>query len=104
MLDLRGQSRNVNVKKRYSPSEKETLKNVNVRTASGQKAKYLVEKFERSGCSDAEGSYYFFVKCFRNLSEDTIWSIYEVATTNPKINSPIRYFIGACRNQMTARG
>lgn len=99
MLDLRGQTRNVNVYKRYSPSEKETF-NVNVRTASGQKAKYLVDKFERRGCLDARGSYYFFVKCFRNLSEDTIWSIYEESTCNPKVKSPIKYFIGACRNQM----
>ena len=64
------------------------------------RAQYLVDKFTKLGCTDANNCYYFFIKCFNNLSEETIWSLFENATRNPKINSPIKYFIGACRNQM----
>ena len=90
-MKINGEKLNV---KRYSL--KENTLNVNV----GRQAEYLVEKFEKLGCSDASLCYFFFRKCFNHLSEDTIWSIYESATQNPKIHSPIRYFIGACRNQM----
>lgn len=77
-------------------SLRENTFNVNV----ARRAEYLVEKFERIGCSDASNCYFFFRKCFNNLSEDTIWSIYESATHNKGVKSPIKYFIGACRNQM----
>jgi hypothetical protein len=77
-------------------SLKENTFNVNV----ARQAEYLVEKFQKLGCSDADRCYFFFRKCFNNLSEDMIWSIYESASHNPKIKSPIKYFIAACRNQM----
>lgn len=64
------------------------------------KAQYLVDKFEKAGCKDAGNCYYYFVKCFKYLPENTVWSIYETATTKSGIKSPIKYFIGACRNQM----
>ena len=67
-----------------------------------RQAEYLVEKFKRIGCNDADKCYFFFKKCFICLSEDTIWSIYENATHNSSVRSPIKYFIGACRNQMSA--
>lgn len=63
-------------------------------------AQYLVEKFEKLGCNDAAGCYKYFVKCFRTLPENVIWDIYETASHNPKVKFPIKYFIGACRNQM----
>ena len=81
----------------FNSSKKNNVKRYNV---NGDKAKYLVEKFERSGCNDADNCYFFFIKCFNNLSEDTIWSIFEASTRNPRIKAPIKYFIGACRNQM----
>lgn len=92
-----GDVENSNVSNVYS-SKKNNVKNVS--RGKDQKARYLVEKFQRSGCTDADGCYYFFVKCFGKLSEDTVWSIYENATNNPKVKSPIKYFIAACRNQM----
>ena len=99
MLD-RSQKTNVNVK---ISKKSKRLKNVNVGGRSNQsKARYLVEKFERKGCADAGGCYYFFVKCFSRLSEDTVWSIFEKSTTDPGIRSSIKYFIGACRNQMNS--
>lgn len=85
---------NVNVERKESL--KETTFNVNV----ARKTEYLVEKFKKIGCNDADKCYFFFKKCFNHLSEDTIWSIFENATHNPSVNSPIKYFIGACRNQM----
>ena len=75
-------------------------KRLNVRNVATNKAQYLVDKFKRNGYSDADGCYFFFVKCFSKLPENTIWSIYEKATTTPGIRSSIKYFIGACRNQM----
>lgn len=77
-------------------SYKKNTFNVNV----ARQSEYLIEKFQRLGCSDADRCYFFFRKCFSNLSEDTIWSIFENATHNPAVKSPIKYFIGACRNQM----
>lgn len=76
--------------------KKEKTFNVNV----SSKADYLVEKFKKIGCIDADNCYFFFKKCFNNLSEDTIWSLYELAATKPGLESRIKYFIGACRNQM----
>lgn len=86
-----------NVKRKYLL--KEDTFNVNV----ARKTEYLVEKFQRLGCTDADKCYFFFKKCFNNLNEDTIWSIFENATHNPSIKSPIKYFIGACRNQMAMK-
>ena len=96
------QQRNVNVK--ISKKSKRLI-NVNVKGRSQlnqRKAEHLVEKFERLGCDDASGCLFFFVKCFSRMSEDTIWSIYEKATTDKDIRFPIKYFIGACRNQMNS--
>lgn len=88
--------RNVNVNK----SLKETTFNVNVSNKKVLQVEFLIDKFKKIGCDDADKCYYFFRKCFDNLSESTIWSIYENSTHNPKVKSPIKYFIGACRNQM----
>lgn len=96
------QRTNVNVKN-VKFSKKTKRSNVyNVSRSNQAKARHLVEKFEREGYMDAENCYFFFVKCFSKLSEDTIWSIFEKSTTTPGIRSKIKYFIGACRNQMTA--
>ena len=89
---VNGEKTTLNVKERNS-------NNVNV---MGQ-TEYLVEKFKKIGCDDADRCYFFFKKCFNNLSEDTIWSIYETATHNTAVRSPIKYFIGACRNQMAMK-
>lgn len=83
-------SKEGNVKKRYNVDEY-------------SKARYLVDKFERLGCNDASNCYNYFVKCFVELSENTIWTIFDNASNNPKIKSPIKYFIGACRNQMAMK-
>lgn len=80
--------------------------NVNKRTFNVNeriKAKFLVEKFEKLGYDDAEKCYSYFVKCFKMLPECTIWNIYESTTRNPAVKSKIKYFIGACRNQMATR-
>lgn len=76
--------------KRYNVSER-------------NKARYLVEKFEKIGCNDASKCFNYFVKCFKNLSENTIWTIYDNASSNSSIKSPIKYFIAACRNQMAMK-
>ncbi len=86
----------LNVKRLDFLKENQRYKNVK---RSG-KAQYLVEKFKKVGCIDADNCYFYFVKCFQTLPENTIWSIYETATTRSGIKSPIKYFIGACRNQM----
>lgn len=75
-------------------------KRYNVNVPYCAKVNHLIDKFERIGCSDAKGCYNYFIKCFKCLSENTVWSIYENATNNPTIKSPIKYFIAACRNQM----
>lgn len=93
---------NVNVK-RYSSFEESNV-NVNNVTRATKKdydcAEHLIRKFNRIGCNDAEQCRGFFCKCSMELSQDTIWSIFEKSTRTPGINSPIKYFIGACRNQM----
>lgn len=68
-----------------------------------RQTEFLVQKFEQLGCSDAQNCYFFFKKCFSHLSEATIWGIFENATHNPEVKSPIKYFIGACRNQMALK-
>lgn len=75
---------------------KEDTLNVNVL----RKTEHLVEKFKSVGYDDAGRCYFFFKKCFENLSEDIIWSLYESTMRNPNVESKIKYFIGACRNQM----
>lgn len=87
--------------KRTLISSKEDKRYNNVSERS--KARYLVEKFERIGCTDAPKCFNYFVKCFTNLSENTIWTIYDNASNNPNIKSPIKYFIAACRNQMALK-
>lgn len=82
-----------------SSKEDKRYKNVSERS----KARYLVEKFERIGCADAPKCFNYFVKCFMNLSENTIWIIFDNASNNPEIKSPIKYFIAACRNQMAMK-
>ena len=83
--------------KRYFNKENKRYKNVK----RCEKAQYLVDKFRKAGCEDADNCYFYFVKCFNNLPEDTIWGIYETATSKKGIESSIKYFIGACRNQMS---
>ena len=68
-----------------------------------RQTEYLIEKFEKIGCGDANKCYFFFKKCFLNLPEVVIWDIFENATHNSEIKSPIKYFIAACRNQMEWR-
>lgn len=92
---------NVNVKRTLF-SSKEEKRSLNVNYC--KKARYLTDKFQSLGYSDANNSYNFFVKCFKTLSENTVWDIYENATNNPNIKSGIRYFIAACRNQMNQMG
>lgn len=94
----------VNVKnvKTLISSKEDNVKNVkrSLNVGPHAQAKYLVEKFENIGCNDAGGCFNYFVKCFKTLSENTIWGIYESSVNNPAVKSPIKYFIGACRNQM----
>lgn len=52
-------------------------------------AKALVEKF------DAPNSYKFFLKCGYRMSENDIWTTYELAHKD-HITSPIRYFVASC--------
>lgn len=88
----------VNVKRNVNYLKDNTF-NVNV----ARQTEYLIEKFKDLGCNDADKCYFFFKKCFNNLSEDVIWGIYENAAHNKTIKSPIKYFIAACRNQMAMR-
>ena len=102
MMQVNGN--NVNVK-RYSSFEERNVNNVSHQATKATKADFncadhLVRKFERIGCNDAEGCRGFFCKCSMRLSQDTIWSIFEKSTSSAGIKSPIKYFIGACRNQM----
>lgn len=91
-----------NVKRlNVNSSKEENVKNVkrlNVNSCS--KAKFLVDKFRKLGYDDADGCYNYFVKCFNNLSENTVWEIYESVVNNPNVQSKIKYFIGFCRNKM----
>lgn len=89
-------SQTFNVKRYSFLKEKKRYKNVK----RCGKAQYLVEKFKKIGCEDADNCYFYFQKCFQTLPESTIWNIYEAATSKSGIKSPIKYFIGACRNQM----
>lgn len=56
-------------------------------------ADHLVRKFK------APGSRNFFCKCAWKLSENDIWTTYEQAN-NPKIKSPLKYFISVCQIKM----
>lgn len=85
-----------NVKRTLITSKEERSLNVSCYS----KANYLADKFKRAGYEDADNCYNFFVKCFKCLSENTIWGIYENAINNPAIKSAIKYFIAACRNQL----
>lgn len=87
-----------NVKRTFTSSKEEERYTFNVNCYN--KAKYLVEKFERLGYDDAKNCYNYFAKCFSVLSENVIWELFESAVNNPKIKSAIKYFIAACRNQM----
>ena len=98
MLVNGGTLANVNVKNVNFSKKNKRYKTFNVNTAN--RARYLVDKFKRIGCDDAGDCYKYFIKCFQTLPEDTVWSIYETATSKTSIRSPIKYFIGACRNQM----
>ena len=86
-----------NVKTLISSKEDNVIKR-SFNVSECGKARYLVEKFESIGCDDASGCFNYFVKCFKNLSENTIWGIYENSVNNPSIKSPIKYFIAGCRN------
>ena len=90
----------VTLNERFNSSKEENVKKRSINVGPYGQARYLVEKFEKLGCSDAAGCFNYFVKCFKNLSEATIWGIYENAAYNPAIKSPIKYFIAGCRNQM----
>lgn len=90
----------VNVKRTLISSKEDNVNKRSLNVNEYNKARHLVDKFEKIGCNDADGCFNFFVKCFKNLSEYTIWNIYEKATNDPAIKSPIKYFIAGCRNQM----
>lgn len=81
-----------------SNSSKEEKRSLNVKSC--WQARHLVDKFEKLGAKDAKKCFSYFVKCFKSLPESMIWEIYENATNNPSVKSPIKYFIAACRNQM----
>ncbi len=92
--------KNVTLKRLFSYKEN-NVKRYNVRGYSTAKA--LVVKFEKIGCTDASKCLSYFIKCSQSLSEAVIWDIFEKASNDPSINSPIKYFIAACRNQMSMR-
>lgn len=56
-------------------------------------AKRLVVKF------NAPQSFKFFYKVGYYLSEDEIWTFYE-KSNNPRINSPIKYFVKSCSQRL----
>lgn len=91
----------LNVKRSFL-KENKRYKTFNVEKSAKPygKAQDLVDRFKKMGCSDAEGCYKYFLICFQTLPENVIWDIYETATHKQGIRSPIKYFIGACRNQM----
>lgn len=90
----------VNVKKTFISSKEDNVNKRYINVGTHGQARFLVEKFEQIGCNDASGCYHYFIKCFKSLPEAMVWSIYETATNKPGVKSPIKYFIGACRNQM----
>lgn len=57
-------------------------------------ADHLVRKF------NAPNSRNFFCKCAWKLSENDIWTAYEIAN-NPKVRSPLKYFITICQVKMS---
>lgn len=52
----------------------------------------LVEKFQAPQCRP------FFCKCAWYLSEDTIWTIYELSN-KPSVVCPVKYFVAACNSK-----
>ncbi len=54
-----------------------------------QIANNLVRKF------DAPNSYKFFLKCAYRMSENDIWTTYELSHKG-RVRSPIRYFVASC--------
>lgn len=101
---VNGERFTTNVKRNVNNHLKDDTLNVTLNVKLNNRAQHLVDMFEREGCTDAKNCFYFFRKCFANLSEATIWDIYENATNNPNIDSPIKYFIAGCRNQMALKG
>lgn len=102
-MSVNGESFTPNVKRNVKNHLKDDTLNVTLNVKLAKQAQYLVDKFEKAGCTDAKNCFYFFKKCFANLSEATIWDIYETANNKPGIVSPIKYFIAGCRNQMAMK-
>ncbi len=62
----------------------------NLREARARRiAERLVDKFS------APKSYKFFLKCAYRMSENDIWTTYELAHKS-RVRMPLRYFIAAC--------
>lgn len=100
-MTLRRVEKIIDIDRISKKSNRLSIKSIgNANTDNEQKAQHLVEKFERVGCRDAITSYWFFVKCFQKLSEDTIWRLFERSTEDRSIRSPIKYFIRSCNNLM----
>ena len=51
----------------------------------------------------AEGSRRFFLKCYWHLDEQFIDDVVE-KSQNPKIKSPLKYFVSSCHNEMIKIG
>lgn len=85
---------------------KRTLTNIqrkerSLNVSNYNKARYLVDKFLGVGkCEDAGKCYNYFVKIFCSLPENLVWELYENSVNNPKVKTPIKYFIASCRNHM----
>lgn len=101
---VNGEKFTPNVKRNVNNHLKDDTLNVTLNVRAARQAQHLVDKFEQTGCTDAKNCFYFFKKCFANLSEATIWDIFDKATHKPDIDSPIKYFIAGCRNQMALKG
>lgn len=100
-MALRHVEKTIDIDRISKKSNRLSIKSIGSASADCEKkAQYLVEKFERIGCQDAITSYWFFVKCFQRLSEDVIWGLFGRCTGDPKIHSPIKYFIRSCNNLM----
>ena len=57
-------------------------------------ADHLVRKFQ------APNSRNFFCKCAWKLSEDDIWTAYELAHS-PRVKVPLKYFISLCQIKLS---
>ncbi len=70
----------------------------NLRAARAQRiAERLVDKFS------APQSYKFFLKCAYRMSENDIWTTYELAHKG-RVRSPIRYFVASCAKRPEMQG